>query len=370
MKETYKTLGDYVMPRNERNVDAQYGVNELRGVNSEGKICESKANVVGVEFNTYKIAYKGDFIYNPARLDIGSISCLEEELCIVSQMYVVFHVKEECNDILLTEYLWLWFKRPEFFRYVGFINFGSVREMFSFEDMCKVSLPVPPISEQRRIVNEYQTVERRIKNNEALIQKLEETAQAIYHHTFVEGIDENNLPEGWRMGCLGDIATILDNKRKPLSSEERASLKGSYPYYGAMSIVDYINDYLFDGTYLLFSEDGANVIDENGFPALQYIWGKFWLNNHAHILQGKDTITTEFLYCSLRKKYVADLVTGAAQPKINQENMCSISLLVGDACAMTEFNSKIMPIFSYIKNISEETIRLHTLLSLFTSKLA
>ena len=156
--KSYKELGYYIEPRNERNVDARYGVNELRGVNSEGKICDSRANIVGVEFNTYKIAHKGDFIYNPARLDIGSISCLEEDLCIVSQMYVVFRVKKECQEQLLTEYLWLWFKRPEFFRYVGFINFGSVREMFTYEDMCNVTLPVPSIAEQRRIVEEYQTV--------------------------------------------------------------------------------------------------------------------------------------------------------------------------------------------------------------------
>lgn len=103
----------------------------------------------------------------------------------------------------------MWFKRPEFDRYARFKSHGSAHEFFTFEEMCNVMLPVPSIEEQRRIVAEYQTVERRIKNNEALIQKLEETAQAIYHHTFVEGIDENNLPEGWRMGCLGDLGDVI-----------------------------------------------------------------------------------------------------------------------------------------------------------------
>ena len=168
----YKRLGDYIESVNIRNTDNVYGAKELRGVNNEGNIMLSKANVIGVEFDSYKIAHKGYFIYNPARLDIGSLSCLQEETAIFSQMYVIFKVKEVCKNVLLTEYLWLWLKRKEFYRYVGFINFGSVREMFTYDDMCNVLLPVPSIEEQRRIVAEYQTVEQRIQNNEQLIKKL------------------------------------------------------------------------------------------------------------------------------------------------------------------------------------------------------
>ena len=126
------------------------------------------------------------------------------------------------------------------------------------------------------------------------------------------------MPEGWRMGTLGEVANCLDYKRRPLSEEQRKTLKGDYPYYGAMSVVDHINQYIFDGTYLLFSEDGVNVIDEFGHPALQYLWGKFWVNNHAHVLQGNDIISTEYLYMALKNVNVRHLVTGAAQPKINQ----------------------------------------------------
>lgn len=155
-----------------------------------------------------------------------------------------------------------------------------------------------------------------------------------------------------------------------MSAEERLKIKGTYPYYGAMSIMDYINDYIFDGTYLLFSEDGANVVDENGFPALQYVWGKFWLNNHAHIMQGCNDVSTEFLYTSLKNKYVGDLVTGAAQPKINQDNMVSIQLVVGDKMTMVDYDKKVKPMFSYVKLLSQENIQLRKLLTLLTSKLA
>lgn len=230
--------------------------------------------------------------------------------------------------------------------------------------MCNVQLPVPSIEEQRRIVARYQAIQNRIANNKQTIAKLEEAAQALYRKMFVDDVDVENLPEGWRMGTLGEVAEILDYKRRPLSSEERTEMKGEYPYYGAMSVVDYIDSFLFDGIYLLFSEDGANVVDENGFPALQYVYGKFWLNNHAHILQGKNELSTEYLYLSLKKKNVADLVTGAAQPKINQENMCGIEVLVPDDVALKKINEKVLPIFSMIRTKEQENNKLTELLSL------
>ena len=171
------------------------------------------------------------------------------------------------------------------------------------------------------------------------------------------------------MGRLGEVATCLDYKRKPLSEDERKPIKGIYPYYGAMSVVDHINQYIFDGTYLLFSEDGANVIDENGHPALQYLWGKFWVNNHAHVLQGNEIVSTEYLYMALKEVNATHLVTGAAQPKINQENMNSIQLVIPSKGNMDEFNKMVNPIFNYYKIATEENLKLTELQSLLLAKM-
>lgn len=366
----YKRLGDYIRLVDVRNRDLK--VTNLLGVSISKEFMPSIANTIGTDMSVYKIVERGQFAYGPVTSRNGdkvSIALLNDyDNAIISQAYTVFEVID--HNALSPEYLMMWFKRPEFDRYARFHSHGSAREIFDWNELCDVLLPIPSIEEQRRIMSEYQTVEQRIQNNEQLIKKLEETAQAIYNHTFVEGIDEENLPKGWRKEKLGEVASVLDFMRKPLSGEEREKIKGVYPYYGAMSIVDYINDYIFDGTYLLFSEDGANVVDENGFPALQYIWGKFWLNNHAHILQGKDFVSTEYLYCSLKNKYVGDLVTGAAQPKINQENMCGITMIIGDKAKMEQFNNQVKHIFDYIKNLSEENSHLNSLLSLLTSKLS
>jgi len=251
-----------------------------------------------------------------------------------------------------------------------------------------MELPIPSIDKQREIVKEYKTVVNRIRLNERLNEKLEETAQAIYKQWFVEfefpmtaeyaesigkpelagqpykssggemeynEVLEQDIPKGWRDRTLRDVANIYDNVRVPLSGEERAKRPGNYPYYGAMSIMDYIDDYLFDGIYLLMSEDGVGVVNESGNPALQYVWGKFWVNNHAHILQGKDGVSTEFLYMALKKTYVAHLVTGAAQPKINQANMASIATILPDQQTLHAFDEKTASIWAYIRENTDMT---------------
>ena len=129
------------------------------------------------------------------------------ENAIVSQAYTVFEIIDE--EKLLPEYLMMWFKRPEFDRYARFHSHGSAREVFDWSEMCDVLLPIPSIEQQREIVSEYETISKRIKLNEQIIQNLEATAQTLYHKMFVEGIDKENLPEGWRIGTLGEIAEII-----------------------------------------------------------------------------------------------------------------------------------------------------------------
>ena len=339
-KENYRRLGDYIREVDVRNRDLEVKLSQ--GISNEKYFQQPKQ----VAINPYndKIVRKGQFAFNRATTRNGnkiSIAYREEEDCTVSASYCVFDVKNE--DILSPKYLMMWFRRPEFDRYAIYHSHGSAHEYFTFENMCDVELPIPSIEQQRKIVAEYETISRRIRLNEQMITRLEETAQTLYRKMFVDGIDKENLSEGWRIRTLGDVAHILDYKRKPLSAEQRALIKGKYPYFGAMSIIDYIDDYIFDGVYLLFAEDGVNVVDEDGHPNLQYVYGKFWLNNHAHIMQGNDIVSTEYLYLALKESIVIHLVTGAAQPKINQENMSTIPIIVPPQIVMQQFNQKMKP---------------------------
>ena len=363
---TYQRLGGYIRPVDVRNRGLKVHL-------SQG-ICNAKyfQNPKQVADNpeTHKVVRTGQFAYNRATTRNGekiSIALREGPDCTVSSAYQVFEVVDE--NLLNPKYLMMWFKRPEFDRLAIYYSHGSAHEFFEWEAMCDVMLPIPSIARQREIVSEYETLTNRIRLNNQIIQHLEATAQALYRKTFVDNIDKENLPEGWRMGTLGEVATCLDYKRKPLSEDERKPIKGTYPYYGAMSVVDHINQYIFDGTYLLFSEDGANVIDENGHPALQYLWGKFWVNNHAHVLQGNEVVSTEYLYIALKDVNAAHLVTGAAQPKINQENMNSIQLVVPSKEDMEDFNKIIQSVFYLYKQKTEENDKLTELQSLLLAKM-
>lgn len=364
--QNMKRLGGYIRPVDVRNRDLK--VNLSQGICNQKYFQSPKQVAENPE--THKIVRTGQFAYNRATTRNGekiSIALREGPDCTVSSAYQVFEVIDE--NALNPEYLMMWFRRPEFDRLAIYFSHGSAHEFFEWESMCDVQVPIPAIEKQREIVAEYNTLATRIETNKKLIATLEQTAGALYRHTFIDNIDPNNLPSGWRMGTLGNDVECFDYKRKPLSEEERREIRGEYPYYGAISVVDYINSFLFDGDYILFSEDGANIIDEFGHPALQYVWGKFWVNNHAHVLQGNESISTEYLYIALKNVDAHELVTGAAQPKINQQNMNSIRIVVPDKQTMDNFSNRTKKLFEMYKLKTTENQTLTQMQTLLLSKM-
>ncbi len=186
MKSNYKKLGSYIREVNIRNTEDKK--DNLLGVSTQKVFIKSIANTVGTNFKKYKIVKKGQFTYVPdtsRRGDRIGLALLEDhEEALVSNVYTVFEIID--HNQLLPEYLMMWFRRPEFDRYARYKSHGSVRELFGWDEMCDVELPIPHIEKQREIVKEYQTIVDRIKLNEKLNQKLEETAQAIYKQWFVD----------------------------------------------------------------------------------------------------------------------------------------------------------------------------------------
>ena len=207
---------------------------------------------------------------------------------------------------------------------------------------------------------------------------LEQQAQALYKSWFVnfEPFKDGNfvesdlglIPEGWSVGNLLDVAELYDSKRKPLSGMQRSAMKKIYPYYGATSIMDYVDNYIFNGIYLLMGEDGS-VVTDDGYPFLQYVSGKFWPNNHAHVIQGKNGYSTEMLHCFLLKKNISEIVTGAVQAKISQGNMKKISLVIAPDEVLNKFAPIIDRIYSKIRAIHSENQQLETMRDTLLPKL-
>ncbi len=131
----------------------------------------------------------------------------------------------------------------------------------------------------------------------------------------------------WKENKLADIAVVQNRKRIPLNSQQRENMRGQYPYYGASGIVDHINDYIFDGQYVLISEDGENLKSRKT-PIAFTVNGKFWVNNHAHILKGNDELMNEFITYYFQNLDINPFITGAVQPKLNLENLLSISIFM------------------------------------------
>ena len=248
----------------------------------------------------------------------------------------------------------------------------------TYSELSNIKFQLPPKETQERILSILLDIDSKIENNRKICANLEAQAQALFKHWFIDFAPFKDgkfveselgmIPEGWRVGSILDIAELYDYQRKPLSSMEREDMKGDYPYYGATSIMDYIDKYIFDGTYVLMGEDGS-VVKDNGCPYLQYVWGKFWPNNHAHVMQGKNGFSTEMLYCFLSKTDVRSIVTGAVQMKISQRSMSHLLTVIPSKSVCGDYNRIIRPLFDLIKSTKEENDRLSTLRDTLLPKL-
>src|SRR5699024_3676134 len=166
---------------------------------------------------------------------------------------------------------------------------------------------------------------------------------------------------------LEDIAHSYNTVRKPLSKLEREKQENNYPYYGATKIIDYVGNYLFDGKYILVGEDGTVKTDE-GTPFTQYIWGQFWVSNHAHVLKGK-TISDQLLLLNLKNVYIEHFITGAVQPKLNKKSLNSIKFLQADESTLSKFERIIQPIYGKVRELTDESNYLRELRDTLLPKL-
>ena len=204
----------------------------------------------------------------------------------------------------------------------------------------------------------YRSCYRPRRKNTRINDNLEQQAQALFKSWFVDFEPwGGKMPSDWREGNLTDIAQLFDNRRIPLSGMQRDKMKKIYPYYGATSIMDYVDNYIFDGIYLLMGEDGS-VVTEDGYPYLQYVEGKFWCNNHAHIMQGKNGYSTEMLYCLLKQTKVNSIVTGAVQGKISQTSMQKIPCVIPSGKISHKFAEFLDYYFYQVRNFRQENDRL------------
>ena len=326
------------------------------------------------------ILHDGDIVIARTGATTGESRYIIDPPQAVFASYLIRLKVNRLNDPRFISY---WLKSPSFRGYIqGVLGDKSAQPNASASTMMRAPIRIPAlVSEQNRISSILGMLDDKIELNQRMNKTLEAMARAIFKDWFIDFgptrakarglppyltpelwdlfpdvLDNEGKPAGWAVSCLGDRIEIHDSRRVPLSSRQRAYRQGSYPYHGAAGIIDYVNDYLFDGIHVLVGEDGS-VFKRDGKPFTQYVWGQFWVNNHAHVLTGKD-ISNEMLLCFLQQINITPFVTGAVQPKLNQRNLSRIPFPPCEENVVKAFESIVGSVYGKVRMNSDES---HTL---------
>ncbi len=357
MKTNYKRLGEYIQPVEGRNTDLRDI--PLMGLSINKVFIPSIANTIGTNMATYRIIKRNQFGYGPVTSRNGekiTIALFDDyDEAMISQAYVPFEVSD--TEKLLPEYLMMWFRRPEFDRYARFKSHGSAREIFSWDEMQEVTLPIPHINKQREIVAEYNTIQSRIKLNEQLIRNLEETAQAIYREWFVEGIDLENLPEEWNIGKLSDLIEIKYGKAYSHLEE------GEIPLYGSGGLMSKVNKPLYNNPSVLIPRKGT-------LSNIMFVNHPFWCVDTMFYSIFNDEVNGYYSYYILKQLDFDALNQGSAVPSMTTAFLNDIDVILPSKNKLSEFNNTLKKLITHKENIQTEIHKLTELKELLLAKLA
>jgi len=350
----YKRLGDYIREVNVRNRELK--VTNLLGVNLSKQFFPSIANIIGTDLSKYKIIEKGQFgckFMSVGRDGILPISLMQDDKpAIISSAYYVFEVKDQ--EVLLPEYLMMWLRRPEFDRQLWFYSGGDVRGGVNYDDFCEMPIIIPSFTRQREIVSEYETLTNRICLNNQMIQYLEATAQALYRKTFVDNIDKENLPEGWRMGTLEEVADIKNGKAV-------VPAEGDIPVYGGNGIVGYTNNYNAENVVVI-GRVGINC------GSLYLHQSKCYVNDNAMIAIPKNADTI-FLYRTMKEMDLNSQSEGSGQPLLTQSIINKQECLIPKLEIRIKFEKQMRIIYNQKFLKEKENEKLTKLQSLLLAKM-
>lgn len=386
MKSNYKLLGDYIQEVNVRNNELKDL--DLLGISIQKEFIPSIANTIGSDMSKYKIVKKNQFAYGTVTSRNGdkiSIALLQNHKeALISQAYISFEVIDE-NE-LLPEYLMMWFRRPEFDRYARFMSYGSAREVFSWEEMCNVRLPIPPIEKQREIVAEYNTILNRIKLNENVIEKLEDSVQSIYKQWFVdfEFFNKENkpyksnggeleydsniekyIPKDFYIGNLENLVSIIDGDRgKNYPSKEEMYDEGFCLFLNASNVTD--KGFKFtDKSFISKEKDkllrkgklhrndvvvtSRGTVGNVGYYSDTVPFENIRINSGMIILRADEYKEYGiFIYILLRSKYmkktIESYLSGSAQPQLPIKDLVKIPIIIPNHQTIIKF-TKIATIY-------------------------
>ena len=381
----YKRLGDYIREVDVRN--RELTVTNLIGLSINKVFIPSVANIIGTDLSNYKIITKEQFacsLMQVSRDEKIPIAMFTEDIAIMSPAYPMFEVIDK--SILLPQYLMMWFSRKEFDREASFYAVGGVRGSLTWEDFCDMRLPVPPIEKQREIVAEYETLSNRISINQQIIQNLEATAQALYRKMFVDGIDKENLPDGWRMGTLGEVCEISSSKR----IFESEYCEEGIPFYRGKEITqkkkgEQITDLIYISRKRyneLIRNYGRPMCGDILLTAVGTIGNSYMVENEDFYFKDGNLVwfhdfsnigVNYYIYEYMQGKYfdkaISEMAIGSTQKAITIQSLLSLEILVPNSSILREFANMAHVIYRNLQIQKQENSKLTELQSLLLAKM-
>ena len=364
-KTDYKRLGDYIREVDSRNRDL--AVTRLLGVSISKEFMPSIANTIGTDMSSYKIVTREQFAYGPVTSRNGdkvSIALLTDDVpAIISQAYTVFEITDK--NLLLPAYLMMWFRRSEFDRYARYHSHGSAREVFGWEEMCDVRLPIPPLSRQREIVAEYETLTRRIRLNERLISTLESAAQTLYRRTFVD-----NPNPSWRTGTIGEFCKKMTSGGTPSRSREEYWNSPDYPWMKTgevqnnviLATEEYISRAglenssakLVPAGTVVMAMYGGGTVSNVGYLNIETTTNQACCNM---ICVTKEESAFLFFHLRFHQNEIKRMVNGGAQENLSQDLIAKLPIpQVEDKSVFTPFLTilnQLILVYREIKTLKE-----------------
>jgi type I restriction enzyme S subunit len=294
---------------------------------------------------------------NVAMIPEGLIPCL-------GQRTVLLRPNKE---IIVPKFLCYYLLSYEMQNLIASLSSGATVAHLNMKDIRGLELgEIPSLPLQIRVADILCNYDDLIENNLKRIKLLEQAAQNIYKEWFVnlrfpghENTpinEETGLPQGWCKSPFNKVSINNNRKRIPINSTERSKRQGNYRYYGATKAMDYIDDYIFDGRYLLIAEDGT-VYDKEGNAFTQLVEGKFWVNNHAHIISG-DCLPVEFLYLAMKHYPIGHLITGAVQLKLSMKNLSRVDIINPSEEILQAFMSIVNPMINQVFTLDMQNQKL------------
>lgn len=358
---------DIIEEVDEFNSELKYGLDDIVGVTIEKGLIPTVANLSQTNLDKFYLVKKNTFVYNPrthgVRLGMGFNET--DKIFITSWNNVAFKVKTE--HIVLPKYLWMFFNRPEWDRQSNYLAWGSSTIVFAWKDFLEISIDLPPLEEQRKIVTRYKAIETRIANNKQTIAKLEEATQALYRKMFVDDVDVENLPDGWRMGCLGEVAEYYNKKisTSSLSNETYISTENLLKDKKGITTIDSVPE----GRCNEFKKN--MILLSNIRPYFKKLWkATFDGGCSADVLcfVSKNGIPSDFLYYTMAEDSFFDHVVsgsnGVKMPRGDKDWTIKYPIVIPNSTWLNEFQKKVKNLVSYSKEIQLENEKLTEMLSM------